>query len=356
MKLNKKLTGLLIMIIIAFQLSAQNDECNFNKSFAVRKGTALNLSNKFGDISFITGKNDSLKICTVITIIQDNETLRNKNIKLININIENQKDTISISTQYDKNFFSESLREGRKSFTVDYLITLPAYMDLRVTDEFGNISIEELDGALKVRLVHGNLNVKKLTRGNAKPLNSVYIDHGKADIDELNWITLAVYNCPSVNIDRAQAVMLTSVISKIIMGNISSIVTNSKSDSYKIQSISNMIAECTYSEIEIGRLNSQLKSKNTYGSLTVSDLGKDFNSMDIASNHSQISLTTGQKASFSADIIATDSQVEFPAAKFPGIIQTNNNYSTALLGIAGTDKQTRSSLKIRATGGKVKMQ
>jgi hypothetical protein len=356
MKLYKKLTGLLIMIIVAIPLSAQNGDCNVNKSFAVRKGSALKLSNKFGDISFITGKNDSLKICTVITINQDDEILKNKNIKLININIENQKDTISISTQYDKKFFSESLREGRKSFTVDYIITLPVYMNVSVTDEFGNTSVEELEGILNVRLVQGNLNVKKLTRGNTKPLSSIYIDHGKADIDELNWITLAVYNCTSVNIDKAQAVMMTSVISKIKMGEISSIVANSKSDNYNIQSINNIIAECTYSEIEIGRLNSQLSSKNTYGSLSVADLGKNFNNMDISSNHAQISFTAGQKASFITDIIATDCQVEFPAAKFPGIIQTNNNYSTALLGIAGSDKQTRSSLKIRATGGKLKMQ
>lgn len=356
MNLYKKLSALLLTLIITISLSAQNEDCNVNKSFAVRKGSSLKLSNKFGDISFITGRNDSLNLCAVISIVQDNDILKNKSKKLINIDIDNQKDTINISTQYDKKFFSESLREGRKSFTVDYLITLPAYMNLNVADEFGNISIEELGGIVKVQLIQGNLNIKKLTRGNIKPLNSIYIDHGKADIDELNWATFAVYNCPSVYIDKAQAVMLTSVISKIKMGDISSIVTNSKSDSYNIRSINNMIAECTYSEIEIGWLNSQLKSKNTYGSLSVADLGKEFNNMDIISNHAQFSLTTGQKASFSTDIIATDCQVEFTSAKFPRIIRTDNNYSTALLGIAGSNKTTKASLILRATGGRVKMQ
>ena len=356
MKLYRKISGLFILVLITTSLSAQNDNCNIKKTFPVIKGTTLRLSNKYGDVNVITGKNDSLMVCATITIIQDNNNLVQKNMKLITINIEKLKDTIFISTLYDKKFFSEESREGRKSFSVDYLIKLPAYIDLNITDEFGNVSVDELSGTLKVRLSQGTLNAKKLTKGNVKPINTIYVDHGKVNIDDVNWMTITLSNCPSVDIEKAEALTMTSVISKIRMGNISSLISNSKSDSYSIKSINNLISESTYSEYEIGILNGQLISKTTYGSISISDLNKGFSNIDIIAAQAQISLKPGQNLSFRTDIIATDEMVDFPVVKYPGIKRTESNFSTTLLGTAGPDKETKSQIRIRATSGKLTIQ
>lgn len=356
MKLNKILTGLLLIIFFSASLSAQYEKCNITKTIPVKEGTTLMLSNKYGDINCITVKNDSVTVCATITIVQDDEILLHKNLKLVNINIEELKDTIKIATQYDKKFFSESSREGRKSFNVDYLVRIPAYLDVSIINEFGNISLEELSGMVNLRLSQGFLSARKLTRGNEKPVSSIYIDHGKLSIDELNWMTMTVYNCTSVNIWKAQALMMTSTISKINTGDISSMIINSKSDNYNIKSINNIILESTYSTFETGTLTGRLKSRTTYGSLNISELKKGFSSIDIVSGQSQVSINTGPNASFLADIVATDSSVEFPSEKYPYIVRTDSNYSSTLQGIAGTDKETKSFIKIRSTAGKLKIQ
>lgn len=152
MQLYRKISGLFILILIATSLYAQDNYCNIIKTFSVRKGITLRLSNKYGDVNVITVNVDSLTVCGVITLIQDNNDLVKKNLKLINISIEKLKDTVLVSTTYDKKFFSEESRQGRKSFSVDYLIKMPSYMDLNISNEFGNISIDELSGTLNVRL------------------------------------------------------------------------------------------------------------------------------------------------------------------------------------------------------------
>jgi hypothetical protein len=351
-----KISVLFILALITTTLSAQDNNCFIKKTFPVKNGTSLKISNKYGDVNVITRNIDSLFICATITIVQDNHELVQKSMKLITISIEKLKDTVFVSTLFDKNFFSEELRQGRKNFNIDYLIKLPAYVDLNITDEFGNISVDELSGTLKVKLSQGGLSARKLTKGNVKPISTIYIDHGKVNIDELNWMTLTLINCQSVEIEKAQALTMTSAISKIRIGNISSLITNSKSDSYIIKSINNIISESVYSEYEIGRLNGQLKSKVTYGSMRISDLNKEFSGIDITSGQSLISLKTGQGISFKTDIIATDAPVEFPAVKYPGIIKTDNNFSTTLVGIAGVDKETKSFIKIRSTSGKLIIQ
>jgi len=266
------------------------------------------------------------------------------------------KDTVSVSTFYDKKFFSEEYREGRKSFSLDYFVKLPGYMDLNIANEFGNVSLEELSGSLKVRLSQGILSAKRLTKGNLKPINTIFVDHGNVTIDDVNWMILTLSNCSSVNIEKAQALVVTSYISKIKMGNVSSLVSNSKSDSYSINSINNILMQSTYSEYEIGRLLGQLKSNATYGSIKVSDLNKGFSGIEITSGQAQIAINTGKDVSFKADIIATDAMVALPELKYPGIKKTESNFSTTLLGTAGSDKETKSLIRIRITSGKLTIQ
>jgi hypothetical protein len=351
-----KLPVLFLFLSVPAILSAQNTNCNISKTFKVEKGSSLRVTNKYGDINIITGKDDSLSVCATITLSQDDEVLRKKSMQQISVSIEQSKDTIQISTVYDKKFFSETLRQGRKNFRVDYIIKLPVYENVYLSDEFGNISIEDLSGTINVRLIQGLLSAKNLTKGNNKPISSIFIDHGKAAIDEINWMTLSLFNCSSVNIGKAQALTTISSVSKIWMGDISSLVSNSKSDNYFIRSVTNLVLESAYSSFEIGELNGQLKSKETYGSLILSHLNKGFSNIDIVSSQTHISLTTGENTSFMADIIASDTEVEFTADKFPGIIKTDSNNSTALLGLAGTNKLTKSQIVMRAKGGKLTIQ
>jgi hypothetical protein len=356
MKLGRNISGLIIALFITATLSANKNDCIVTKTYPVRKGMKLSLSNKYGNVNVINVKEDSLTVCATITIIQDDKNLVQKSLKLITISFKELKDTLYISTLYDKKFFSEDLRLGRKSFNVDYLVKTPAYLDLAISGEFGNTSIEELSGTLNVRLSQGVLSAKKLTKGSAKPVNSIFVDHGKVVIDEVNWTVLTVHNCTSVIIGKAQALMMTSAISKIKIGDISSLVSNSKSDSYIIKSIKNLISESAYSSFEIGKLNGQLKSTAIYGSINILDIDRYFSSIDIASVQSKISIKAAEDISFKVDMIATEANVEFPEARYPDIIKTMQNNSVALSGTVGADMQAKSFIKIRATSGKLTLQ
>ena len=353
MKSYRIISGLFILTLFTTALSSQDNKCNFRKSFPVKTGNVLRLSNKYGDVNVITGKGDSLIICSTVTIIQEDKDLREKSMKMVTVNIEKLSDTINVSTGYDKKFFNEEIRQGRTSFSVDYLVKVPVFMDVSIADEFGNVSVEELSGSLNIRLSQGILSIKKLLRGNLKPINTVYVDHGKVTIDEFDWLTLNLLNCPSVNLGKGKALNLNSAISKIYIEDVSSLLCSSKSDSYNISSVNNIISESTYSEFEVGNLITMLKSKITYGSLRIHEMNKGFSGIDITSTQARLTLLIGQSGSFLTDINVNDGQVEFPSEKYPQIIKTDSNYSTNYIGIAGPDKQTKSLIKIKASGGRV---
>lgn len=349
----KRTSLLLIFILLTFCLTAQDNGCNIAKTFAVKQGSALNLYNKFGDINIVTVKDDSLSICAALTIVHDNPALISENIKFINVKIEKLNDTIYVSTSYDKKFFSDALRKGRQSFSVDYLIRLPEYLDIHVRNEFGNISIEELRGSFDARLSNGSLRARNLKRGNLKPLNSILIDHGSAEIGGINWLISTFVSCPSVKIDYAEAMTINSALSKITIGKINSLVSNSKSDTYNISSINNLFVSGTYSVYGIDKFTGGLTSKITFGALKISDLARGFRTIDITSDHSQIYLKPDKESSFKAEVTLSNGLLEFQSERYPGLLRKDKNTDSSLSGFAGNDKQSRSSVLIKAAYGKV---
>jgi|WetSurMetagenome_2_1015567.scaffolds.fasta_scaffold03434_3 hypothetical protein len=353
MKLIRTITGSLLAILLVTPLSAQSYDCFIKKSFSSKEGKFITLSNKYGDINLITSKDDSIAVCVTISIEQENKQLVQKSIKLISINIDRKNDTVSVSTTFDKKFFSQTYREGRKSFSVDYLIKIPVDMSVRITNAFGNINLEELSGQLNARLSQGNLTVRKLSRDNTRPLNEIYVDHGKININECNWMNITARNCPSVEIGKARAILITSDFSKINLGEISSLVSFSKSDSYIIEAIKNIVSESIYSTFYIGELSGRLKSTATLGSIIISNLKKEFSLVDITADQAPISIVAGDGVSFKTDILAINTMVDFPLDDFPGIIRAESENSLTFVGIAGDNTQTISQVRIRQKSGKL---
>ncbi|MBK7710375.1 MAG: hypothetical protein IPJ37_05075 [Bacteroidales bacterium] len=209
----------------------------YKKVYAAGPGSTLSISNKYGDVSYIVNNDDSISVCATVTIMQDNRELARKSLSLITVRIDKILDTVSVSTNFDRKFFSDTYRKGRKSFSVDILVKAPSSVNADVTNEFGNISFEELTGKINVRLSYGLLSAARLTRGNSSPINSITVDNGKVNINSVNWLSANIRNCSSVEIAKAQAVLIKSDFSKISIGEVNSMVADSKSDIYTIGNV-----------------------------------------------------------------------------------------------------------------------
>jgi hypothetical protein len=353
MKLIRKISGLLIIIMLTTSLTAQTPGCIIKKIYPADIGTSLYLANKFGDVNILTIQGDSLTICATITIDQNDKELLEKSIKLIDINIDKVKDSISISTSFDRKFFSQTYRQGRKRFTVNYIIETPDFVNVRIINEFGNISVDELSGSVYIKLSQGVLTIKNLTRGNIKPINQISIDHSTLIINKLNWTSLNVANCPSIYIENGQAILMDSEFSKIEMGNVSSLVANTKSDSYSISSIKNLVSESIYSTFELGSLTGQFKSLASFGSINISNLNREFSMINMTLKHTPIIIKTDKEISFQTDIAGTNSPVDFRFENEPGITKTVINNLSTYKGVVGEDKKTNSIIKIRSVFGAV---
>ena len=353
MKTRVRTTGLLLAMILGTTLSAQNQDCYIKKSYPSRPGTTLRISSKYGNVNFIAAKSDSISICATVTIEHDNSELVRKSLNLISVKIDKVNDTVSVLTIIDKKFFSETYRLGRKSFSVDMMIRAPSYINIDIINEFGNVTADDISGRFNVRLSYGLLSATKISRGYISPVNSVNVDNGKIFLDGINWMSATIRNCSSAEIGKAQALMIKSDFSKIRIKSVNSMIADSKSDIYRIDTLKNLVSESIYTSINILKFSGKMLSNVTYGSINIDELLNDFSDIDITSVNAPISIAPEKGVSFRTDIVVTNAALDFPLKDEPGIVKNDSNNSTSCNGIYGNNKMTESLIKIRSTAGKV---
>lgn len=355
MKTLRKIAGLWLICSLTSVLQAQSTDCTFRKTFQKKDGMYLNVTNKFGDISVLSSEEDSITICATVTIKQNNKELSEKSIGLIKIAVNKLADTISVKTGFDEKFFSAPYRNGRTGFSVDYVINLPENSNLTIINSFGDVILDEFSGIIDVKISNGDFSAEKLSRGNTKPVSSLSFEHGKAVIEEANWLSISAKSCQSVIVEKARALLLNTEFSKLTLDDISSIVCDSRSDVYEINSVRNFIGISTLSEFRIDNLSVQLQAKTDFGSMTLTDVQKDFSLIDISSSKTPVYLEFQGGASYKVDMTLINSLLDFPFEENRLVNKTTTGNTTIISGTAGNNKDSKSLLKVKLDLGKLEI-
>jgi len=341
--------------MLALTVTAQTKDCITRKSFAFKSGDWLSVTGKYGEIKISSTGEDSIIICSTVTIKQNNPELQKKSLSLIMTGIDKIADTVYVSTSFDEKFFSAPYNASRTGFTVNYSIIVPQGINLRIDNSFGDVSLDNCEGYTGIKVSHGNLNTGKLGRGNIKPVNSVYADYGTVNIEEANWITVNTIHCPSVSMGIVKAAVIASRFSRISSGIANSLVCDSRSDIIEIQSVNNLAIQSSYSAINISRLNGQLAAESNFGSINISKLSKDFSLIDLISSRTPVSIKTEPGTSFSADIRVSAAIADIPFEYHPSLINQPDNGTTKISGTWGTGKSGRSVVRINSHGGNLEI-
>lgn len=298
---------------------------------------------------------DSITVCATVTIKQDDKELMQKSIGLIRVETDKSADTIRVKTIYDDKFFSAAYRKGRTGFSVDYAVSIPASSNIIVSNSFGDVTMDEFDGIVTIKISNGDLSAEKLTRGNIKPVSSINIEHGKAVIEDANWLSLSAKHCQSVIIEKARALLLGTEFSKISLGEINSLVSESRSDNYEINSVRNFAGVSTLTEFRIDKLSGQLQSRTEFGSLSVNEVGKDFSAIDISGSKTPLYIGFQKGLSYKVDLTLINCLLDFPFEENNMVSKTTAGNTTHVSGIAGNNKDAKSLLKIKLDLGKLEI-
>ncbi len=284
------------VFLLSFSTFAEEVDRKFSKEFSVEGKDLLEINNRYGEVIIENWNENKVVIEVLVTVKYPSLDKAEKYLSMIDIEFSNNDNTIGATTNLDKNFSFKGGPDRR--FSIDYLVKMPADFNIKLANKYGNVEIGELSGHVQIAVKYGSLFIGELSRGKEKPLNSISLSYGKAEISKSGWTELTLRYATSVNIGIANALLVDSKYSKLYVDKVSTIVAETKYDHIEAIEITNFVAEGGYTGFEFGTLSGKLDIDTGYGSIKVKRITSGFDLVNIESKYCSVSLDIDDDASY----------------------------------------------------------
>ncbi|MDZ7739003.1 MAG: hypothetical protein U5K32_08070 [Bacteroidales bacterium] len=344
-----------LILILTVSVYADDVDKTITREFDASGIELLKIDNRYGDVEIVSSGNNKINIIVNVQLSHPNDSKAERLLSMVNVLFSENDNTIEARTDIDRQFQLNGTGSNR-SFSIDYRVEMPEDMDIDISNRYGNINTGELSGHVDIRIKYGSLFIKKLSRGNKEPLNSVTAEYLRVgDIEDAGWLELNMRHVAKFNITSAQALLINSRYSiNNTIDMVSSVVIDSQYDKFEIGQANNIVAESAYTSYKVGHLSNVLNIKTKYGSVDVDYVKPGFEQMKFDVEYTTVRLRIDESASYAltADTKYTGLSLDENKADIRQRIENNNStYIEAVFGNA----DAKSEIIINAKYGSVKI-
>jgi hypothetical protein len=315
-----KITVVLLLFSTALVNAAGAE---FSKQY--RKGwlksgvTALQITNKFGEVKVNDMGGDSITIKVLITIDNASESRAKELMNKIHINLQKTGGLVTAETEIEENF------RGNNSFSIDYLVNAPKDRDLTINNKYGNVIVNELDAKGSFDVAYGSMTSGKMKAPAGNPIK-IIISYGKATLETINDAHMEI-KYSKLYADEINKIVLDSRYSEVNLDKTSSLTLESKYDGINIDEIGMLKSISKYTNYKIGLLTGSLEMDTGYGSVKVNKVDAKFDKIQITNSYGGINIGLSELSyKLKADCDYCD--VNYPETRYKGNrIRENHSFS-----------------------------
>ena len=346
----KPIIGILVLtglLYISPRAEAQKQTKDINKVFQISKGDILNVENKFGDIDVLTWEKSEISISVKLTATGKSEAVSQNMLEKISVDINKSGNTVKATTGINN---EQGMGRGN-SFSIDYTIYAPEWVNLTLSNKFGNINLEKCSALLNLELKYGNLRVSALSGGDAGNQNRLEMGFSEGVIENAGSLKLELA-FSKLEIGKADNIVAETKYSVINTNSLNSFKIESKYDNFKFDELKNLEGELRYSNLHIGQFLGKLKIESTYSGVKINEVMPSFESMDINNSKGGYKIGINSQTQFELSVKSLRGDVD--ADDF-NVIQKKNEGNLKLI-IANNGAEGKGKLiSIVSEDGSVKV-
>jgi hypothetical protein len=337
----------LVLLIAGTSPAIARDEYTktLKKEFTVNPGAGLILDNKFGKVHCNDWDRNVISIEVTISVEASSETAAGKLFDKVNIVLSGTASQVEGRTVFDGEDF-----HGKNRLSIDYEVNMPASVNLDLTNKFGDIYINRLDGTGKIALSYGNMEVHKLNNTD----NLLTVNFGQADITSIAGAVVSL-KYSKMDLEYAGSLRLDSKYSDLDASRVISMTGSFEGGKLSLDNSSVLDSKSKFSDIQVSRLETSLNLDIQYGNCDIEDIPAEFSSITIRNKYGNVSLGIAKGASYSleADMKFCDLSYPEDKASFSQRIKTNTTQSYK--GFIGKAGNSSSKVNIKSEYGNVSL-
>lgn len=296
---------LLIFILIPLAITATEKKGKYTKNkvikkeYTVNKDALLNISNKFGNIDIVTNTSNKIEIIVSITTNGDNEEKVQERLNEITVAFEASSSTVSAKTMIEKSSNSWNLwgNKSNVNMEINYLIKMPVTNNVDLSNDYGGIGLDKLEGSAKISCDYGKINIGELLN-NSNTINMDYTNKSTIEFMK-NGTVNADYS--TLHIEKTGNVKLNADYSHLSIGTINTLDYKCDYGDLKIKTANNLNGNCDYMHTTVEKLSGSGVFNIDYGSLKINSLAPDFKQLTVVSSYTQMKFGINTASSFNLE-------------------------------------------------------
>ncbi len=335
-------TALILFLIPAIVLSNNplkgkyNKEKTIKKEYTVSSHALFKIDNSYGNLNIITYSGNKISIEVNIKVSGNDEEKVQKKLDDITVNFNATSNLVDAKTVFnnDKKSWWNWGRNNNINMEINYVVKLPITNSVDLTNDYGSINLDKLEGKATINCDYGKITTKELMAENNilsfDYTNNCYfefINSGKINAD-YSGFTVAKTKKLDVNADYTKSIIEIA----------EDVNFNCDYGSVNINKLNNVTGNGDYLTMRLGEVYKNVNIKGDYGSLKIDQMTANAGNINIESDYLGITIGYHTEYHFKFDISTAYSSLrntngfEFTKKN----ITTTNNYYYGYYGTSST--------------------
>ena len=325
-----------------------------SKKFNVNSSATVDISNKYGNVYVTTWDKNSVEFEIKITVKGDNADKVERKLDDIDVVFDASSSFVEAKTIINKNKSSWSFwgkNNNNLNYKINYTVKMPKSNNANLNNDYGSISLDELNGVANINCDYGKITVGDLLNTS----NSINLDYcSKSTINFAKNVNVNI-DYSKLSIEKTGNVKLNTDYSTTEIGEAKNVTFNSDYGSIKIDDAVAVSGSSDYASLRFGTIRKSLSTTSDYGSIRVKNLAKGFESVNINAEYAGIRIGVEPGTSFKFDIALQYASFRYDKDKVDMYKRIVKSTKKSYEGTFG-QKNTNAKIKIRSQYGGVSIQ
>jgi len=308
MKIFRNISLLLLVACMPLLLTSQtySEKREESKTYRLKPGTLVQVSNKYGNVNIMNWEKDSVRFEVSISVQSKQPSKLNKILTSIDCEMVSTASVISARTVFHDNsatFWKDVVSYAGKvvntsnNLQIHYTVYMPSDNPLKIENKFGNIYLDTRDANTDITLSNGDLQARDFN-ANLK-LN---LEFGSASLQQAGDAQINI-NYSDLYLQKVGKLNLISRSSTLDIDEAASIDIESVRDKLTLKSCTSFSGDASFSRIRVNELITVCSLSAKYGELKFNSIAKNFVTVYIKSEYTDVLLGISPQASCSVDLI-----------------------------------------------------
>ena len=263
-------------------------EKTINKEYSVNADALLKVSNSYGNISLASWSEDRVVIEVVIKTNGNNESKVQEKLDEITVEFDANQSMVSAKTIFEKErgWNWSWGKSNNVSMQIDYTIKLPVKNSIHLNNEYGNITLDRIDGYAKISCDYGRLQIGEL-RGRNNDLRFDYTS--KSFIGYMNsGMIRADYS--GFTLEKAGDLMINADYTDVNVGEMGNLEYNNDYGSLEVKSVKNVMGNGDYVSVYLGEVHGNVEIDADYGAVKIDEMATDGGNVSLKTDYTGIKI------------------------------------------------------------------